>query len=589
MTQPFSSTDDVRSGAPLRELKSVTFDQPMKLTLGGELPSVTCAYETFGQLNAERSNAVLICHAISGDSHVARHDDDDEPGWWDQLVGRGKAIDTERFFVICPNILGGCRGTTGPGSIDPATGRPFGTTFPQITIADMVRVQAALLDRLGIERLAGVVGGSLGGHQAMTWAIRHPDRVDACCAIATSPRLSSQALAFDVIGRNAIRTDPNFADGQYYDQPRQPHVGLAIARMLGHITYLSAHAMDQKFDLDRHTPHDIETFFEKRFSVGSYLAHQGHKFVERFDANSYMTLSMALDLFDLGATPEQRIQALEPSRCRWCIVAFSSDWLFPPRQSWQLVQALNALQREATYAVVPTRAGHDGFLIDEDVARYGPLVRAALDPPPPQPADDPPARIDDRRIMQLIEPGESVLDLGCGDGHLLAALRARGHTQLCGVEIEHDALVAAGSRGLVVQFGDLNDGLLEFPDRSFDVVVLSATLQAVANIELLIDEMLRVGRRCILSFANFAYRDLRDMFHRDGRSPKAHGHYRHEWYNTPNRRFPSIADVHDLLLAKRAAVTHAIYLDTQTGHQIDPADDYNYLADTAILVIQRSR
>ncbi len=593
MTDAFTSTDDRRSDAPLPYLQSVTFDEPLPLALGGELPGVVCAYETYGSLNAARDNAVLICHAISGDSHVARHnpaDPDEAPGWWDALIGPGphNAIDTDRFFVVCPNILGGCRGTTGPSSLNPQTGERYGRDFPQITVADMVDLQARLLDHLRIDRLAAVVGGSLGGHQALTWATRYPDRVAACCAIATSPRLTSQALAFDVIGRNAIATDPHFAAGRYYGQPDQPDVGLAIARMLGHITYLSSQAMAEKFDIDRHRPRDLDTRFEKKFSVGTYLAHQGQRFTARFDANSYLTLTMAMDLFDLGATHAQRVEALRPASCRFLVVSFSSDWLFHPRQSRQLVEALTALDRTVTYAEITTDAGHDAFLIDQDVAKFGPLLNATIDPPPPDPAADPPARLDDRRILQLIRPGESVLDLGCGDGALLAALRARGHARLCGIEVKQDAILAAAAKGLPILDYDLNHGLPEFADQSFDVVVLSATLQVIERIDLLFDEMLRVGRRCVLSFANFAFRDLRQMYAQQGRSPKAAGEYRYEWYNTPNRRFPSIADVQELLARKGAAIHHQDYLDTTRGVTVEPAAA-NLDADIAILVISRPR
>ena len=237
---------------------------------------MTVAYETYGQLNAARDNAILVCHAISGDSHVARHDEEDDPGWWDIMVGPGKPIDTDRFFVICPNLLGGCRGTTGPGSVNPATGKPYGRDFPTITVGDMVEVQRRLLDHLGIGQLLAVVGGSMGGHQALTWATRYP-RTRARRRWRWPPRrgLTSQALAFDVVGRNAILRDPHFHGGQYYDEAHGPGVGLAIARMIGHITYLSREAMTQKFEADRLQPRNVAIEFEKTFSVGSYLGYQG--------------------------------------------------------------------------------------------------------------------------------------------------------------------------------------------------------------------------------------------------------------------------------------------------------------------------
>jgi homoserine O-acetyltransferase len=588
VTGHFSSTDDARTGAPLRWLRRFEFDGSFALELGGSLPAVTCAFETWGELNTDKSNAVLICHAISGDSHVTRHAPDDDPGWWEDLVGPARPIDTNRFFVICPNILGGCRGTTGPISINPATGEPFGPDFPSITIGDMVRLQVMLIDRLGIGQLRGVVGGSLGGHQALTWATRFADRVRTCIAIATSPRLTSQALAFDVVARNAIQTDPHFHDGRYYGRPAQPSTGLAIARMLGHITYLSSEAMDAKFDPDRLDPRDIETAFEKRFSVGSYLAYQGHRFVERFDANSYLRISMAMDLFDLGRTPEQLRATLAAATCDFLVVSFSSDWLFTPRQSRDIVQALTALQKSITYCEVTTAAGHDAFLLPDEIGRYGGLVAAKIgvidDPPPAE-------KVEDDRILDLIGDGENVLDLGCGEGELLSRLKRRGEPtgrvgRLCGIEVDQARIVAAARRGLDVIDYDLNDGLPGFADRDFDVVVLSATMQSIWNVEGLIRDMLRVGRRAIVSFPNFAHRELRETFYRTGRLPKAPGPYAFEWYNTPNRRFPSILDFEDFCRDRGIEVQRRVFLDSQRSEPV--IHDPNLNADLAIFVISRA-
>ena len=267
----FESSDAVRSARPLRYLQSVQLPGPLELEKGGKLLRVTVGYEAYGQLSAARDNVVLVCHAISGDSHVARHDETDDPGWWDLLVGPGKAIDTNRFFVLCPNLLGGCRGTTGPCSENPQTGKPYGRDFPTITIGDMVEVQHRLLEHLGISQVLAVVGGSLGGHQALAWATRHAASVRGVVALATSARLTSQAIAFDVVGRNAILHDPNFHNGQYYDKKQGPDIGLALARMIGHITYLSPESMQEKFEADRLHPRDVAIEFEKKFSVGSYL------------------------------------------------------------------------------------------------------------------------------------------------------------------------------------------------------------------------------------------------------------------------------------------------------------------------------
>ncbi len=443
------------------------------------------------------------------------------------------------------------------------------------------------MDHLGIDTLHAVVGGSLGGHQALTWATRYPTRVKHCVAIATSPRLTSQALAFDVVARNAIQRDPHFHGGQYYDQPTRPDVGLAIARMLGHITYLSSEAMDAKFDPDRHAPRDITTAFEKRFSVGSYLAHQGQKFTERFDANSYITISTAIDLFDLGRTRAQLLERLAPAQCDWLVVSFSSDWLFTPRQSRDIVNALAASGKPVTYTEITTDAGHDAFLLPREIELYGPLIAAKLGQPD---RSAPPLKPNDRRILDLIPQGSSVLDLGCGSGRLLAELKRRGHTTLCGVEVAQSKLIDAAARGLDVIDYDLNHGLPAFNDGQFDVVVLNVTLQAVENTVALLDEMARVGKRVVLSFANFAFRDLRDTFAQTGRSPRsrcADGEYDHAWYDTPNRRFPSILDVEDLCNSRGLLIHQSIYLDTQAGVEVAADHDPNRNADTAILVISR--
>jgi homoserine O-acetyltransferase len=607
MTDPlFDSSDSVRRSGVLRHAQRVSFTEPLALELGGELPSVTVTYETYGHLNARRDNAVLVCHAISGDSHVARHADTDDPGWWDGFVGPRCAIDSDRYFVICSNILGGCRGTTGPNSLNPHTGRPYGADFPAITVGDMVEVQRRLIEHLDIASLRAVVGGSLGGHQALTWAVRHPDRVRGCVALATSARLTSQALAFDVVGRNAILHDPGYCGGQYYEVGGAvgggPTVGLALARMLAHITYLSREAMTAKFDPSRMQPRDIATAFEKKFSVGSYLAYQGHRFVERFDANSYVTLSMAMDLFDLGDTPAQLRTALAPSQCRWLVISFSSDWLFPPEQSRQIVDALTTTNHPVSYCNVEASGGHDAFLLEEKLSIYGGLTGAFLahvDGPPdggpavvttPRAVEEPTSifhgqRLDYDLILELIPPAASVLDLGCGSGELLSRLRERGHRRLVGVELDERAVLACVGRGLDVIQHDLEKGLSPFGNGQFDVVVLSQTLQSIIDTEGIVDELLRVGRCGIVSFPNFAYHKIRKMLGEEGRSPKAGGVYHFEWYNTPNRRFPSIADVEEFCAAKRIRLHRQVYLDSETRRRI--TEDPNLNADVAIFVLSR--
>lgn len=587
MDDGFESTDSVRSGAELSALRIVRLPAGFVTASGEKLAEVDVAFETFGDRSATGDNVVLLCHAMSGDSHVARHTEDDSPGWWERLVGPGLAVDTNRFFVVCSNVLGGCRGTTGPSTINPATGRPYGASFPTITVEDMVDVQKQLLESLGVTRLRAVVGGSLGGHQALCWATRYPSWVGTAVVIAASARLSSQALAFDVVGRNAILSDPHFAGGQYYDAPRQPDTGLAIARMVAHITYLSSASMDEKFELDRHRPRELATAFEKRFSVGSYLAYQGERFVERFDANSYVTISLALDQFDLGATEAERRAVIAKATCDWLVISFSSDWLFPPVQSRQLVETMTALGQPVTYCEVPTDGGHDGFLLPDEIDHYAPLVAAKLGQRSTRRPELTPGH---QRIVELIAEGASVLDLGCGDGALLAYLHERGHTDLCGVDVDTAKLTAAAQHGVEVLDYDLNLGLPQFGDQRFDYVVIASTMQAVPDVQKMLADALRVGRYAILSMGNFAYRPLREMFYHEGRVPKSpDGVFPYEWFDTPNRRFPSIQDALDLCARMNITVADARYYAlAEGGRAVGPDEDANLAADTAVLLLQKT-
>jgi homoserine O-acetyltransferase len=604
----FRSSDSQRHARPLRYAEQVTLDEPLELERGGRLPSVTVSYETYGRLSPTRDNAVLVCHALSGDSHVARHDDADDSGWWDLVVGPGKPIDTDRYFVISPNLLGGCRGTTGPNSINPETGRPYGPDFPVVTIGDLAEVQRRLVDHLGIERLLAVVGGSLGGHIALWWATQLPDRLAGALVLASSARLTSQALAFDVVGRNAILRDPEYQAGQYYDRGAGPQVGLALARMLAHVTYLSREAMTEKFDADRLTPREIRTEFETRFSVGSYLAHQGDRFVERFDANSYLTLTMALDLFDLGPTPEALAAALARSKCRWLVVSFTTDWLFPPFQSQEIVDALIRAEKPVTYCNVPSDCGHDAFLLPDDLDRYGELVRlflvnlhsrvpktvdwCARDGECCDTGNHSPTSIFSRRhrldydsILDLIPPGAGVLDLGCGGGGLLAELRSRGHERLVGIELDEDAIVTCTCRGLPVVHADLNQGLAAFRDGQFDVVVLSQTLQTVTDVPRILSEMLRVGRRGIVSFPNLGFHRYRRQLAEGGVAPRVDPADGYHWYDTPQLRFLSIADFEAFCREHGYRIHERIALDSRAGRRVE--DDPNRNADLAIVVLSR--
>ena len=404
--------------------------------------------------------------------------------------------------------------------------------------------------------------------------------------------------------RNAILRDPDFHGGQYYDQPNQPTTGLAIARMLGHITYLSPEAMGRKFDVDRHEPRDVQTEFEKRFSVGSYLAYQGDRFVERFDSNSYITISLALDMFDLGVTAHELRRRFSQAKCAWQVISFSSDWLFTPAQSRQIVDALLQNDREVSYCEVTSDAGHDGFLLDHEIHRYGQIVRSFLDRvrgrldlPAASQQDEGPAsdceatsiyhgsRLDIDMLLSLIDPGTSVLDLGCGRGSLLAELKLRGHQRVLGVEVAEPYILACARKGLNVIDHDLNTGLAAWRNEQFDFVVLSQTIQAITNTELVLDEMLRVGRKAVVCFPNFAYHKLRKMLFEEGLSPKIAGAYHFEWYDSPNRRFPTIADFDQFCRKKAIKVQKTVYLDSENGRTV--SEDPNWNADTAIYVLSR--
>ncbi|MBY0381791.1 MAG: homoserine O-acetyltransferase [Xanthobacteraceae bacterium] len=359
----------------------VTFgvDRPLRLDCGVDLAPFQIAYQSYGTLNADKSNAILVCHALTGDQHVANtHPVTGKPGWWQTLVGPGKPVDTDRYFVICSNVVGGCMGSTGPSSINPATGKPWGLDFPVITIPDMVRAQAMLIDHFGISKLFAVVGGSMGGMQTLQWTAAYPERVFSALVIACSTRHSAQNIAFHELGRQAVMADPEWQEGRYYEQDRLPRRGLGVARMAAHITYLSDAALHRKFGR-RLQDRAVPTFsFDADFEVESYLRHQGSTFVERFDANSYLYLTRAMDYFDIAADHHGKLaDAFRGTSTRFCIVSFTSDWLFPTAESRAIVHALNATSARVSFAEIETDKGHDAFLLDEP--EFFAIARAFLE------------------------------------------------------------------------------------------------------------------------------------------------------------------------------------------------------------------
>lgn len=342
-------------------------DRPLVTDGGGCVAPLTIAYQAYGELNAERSNAILLCHALTGDQHAANvHPLTGKPGWWDVMVGPGKPFDTERFFIVSSNVVGGCLGSSGPSSINPATGRPYGLDFPVVTIRDMVRAQAMLIDHLGIDQLFCVAGGSMGGMQVLQWAASYPERVFSAMPIATAPKHSSQNIAFHEVGRQAVMADPDWRGGRYLEQGVRPEKGLAVARMAAHITYLSEPALQRKFGRklqDRAAP----TFsFDADFQIENYLRYQGMAFVDRFDANSYLYVTRACDYFDLAADYGGSLaQAFKGTRTRFCVVSFNTDWLYPTSASRAIVHALNAGGASVSFVEIDSDKGHDAFLVYE--------------------------------------------------------------------------------------------------------------------------------------------------------------------------------------------------------------------------------
>ena len=385
-----------------KRMRLATSLEPFKLDIGASLTDVTVEYETYGELNSAASNVILVTHALSGDAHAAGWDKSagektasgrfmarkegyapprgyryKKPGWWDTMIGPGKPIDTTRFFVVCSNVLGSCYGTTGPADINPATGKPYGLSFPVVQVGDWVRLQALLLDRLGVDRLYAVIGGSLGGQQALEWALAYPERVEKAIILAASPKLSAQGVAFNAVARYTIMNDPNFRDGDYYER-NQPEHGLAAARMLAHITYLSEEGMDSKFGRRLQNKEKPDFGFDVEFEVESYLNYQGKVFVERFDANSYLYILRAMDYYDPAARwgAGDLVTACGRIASQMVVASFSSDWLYTPDGCQQLVHAICRTGKPVTYADIPSQYGHDAFLVETE--RVGKLLTSAL-------------------------------------------------------------------------------------------------------------------------------------------------------------------------------------------------------------------
>jgi homoserine O-acetyltransferase len=351
------------------KLRYAFFQEPLHLRSGETLEQFTIAYETYGELNEARDNAILVCHALSGDAHVAGYYTDDpieQPGWWDSAIGPGKMFDTDEYFIICSNVIGGCKGSTGPASPHPHDRHPYALRFPVVTIADMVQAQTHLIDYLGINTLFAVAGGSMGGMQALQWAVDYPERVNNLLFIASTPRASAQQIAFNEIGRQAIYSDAFWNHGNYYGQPRYPDAGLAVARMVGHITYMSEYSLESKFGRRLQHSDQLGYHFKTDFAVESYLRYQGHKFTKRFDANSYLYITKALDYYDVAQGYGTMHEAINRIQVPVLVMSFSSDWLYTEREARLLVDALEKANKDVEYHHITAFFGHDSFLVETE-------------------------------------------------------------------------------------------------------------------------------------------------------------------------------------------------------------------------------
>ncbi len=553
------------NGVGTVESKTLNLELPeggYTLGSGGVLKKIEVCYEECGAPMRE-DNVIFICHALTGDAHVAgvRPGEDRPSGWWERMIGPGRAIDTKKWHVICANVLGGCSGTTGPSSINPETGKPYGSTFPQYTFSDAVDVYRLLLKQLGVKKLAALIGGSYGGMQVMDWVTRCPDEMEKACLIATSPSLNTQALAFDVVARASITDDPAWLGGDYYEvgDGKGPKLGLASARQLAHITYLSRELLQEKFgralqdNFVEAPPEERakrDANFKTYFQIESYLDYQALKFIRRFDANSYLHITRSMDLFDTGARYGSLDAACARVKAKCLVVSYQNDILFTERQSKEITASLLRNGKDVTYCHLESGTGHDSFLTDiEDLSG---LVGGFLSPRVPKVMKWQKRLY--RHFVKMVRPETRVIDIGCGDGSLLNVLKdTRNLTRAHGVEIDIDKFKEAVADGNSAFWEDADEGVSVVPDHHYDVAVVSDTLQEVRNPRGLLHEALRLADEAIVSFPNFASYRIRLTLMFKGRLPVSKT-LPFQWYDTPNIHLITLKDFKALCAAENLEI-----------------------------------
>ena len=559
-------------GVGIVEAKRLELKLPeggFKLETGGVLKQIVVQYEACGAPIGD-NNVIYICHALTGDAHVAgiRPGETKPSGWWEDMIGPGRAIDTNRFHIICANVLGGCSGTTGPRSINPETGRPYGGAFPQHTISDAVNVFRLLLKQLGVKHLAAVIGGSYGGVQVMDWVTRCPDEMDKACLIATSASLNTQALAFDVVGRASITEDPAWNGGDYYGDDLSegqgklalgPKIGLASARQIAHITYLSRELLQQKFERRRQANfveapeserRERDRLFKTYFQIESYLDYQAGKFLKRFDANSYLHITRSMDLSD----PCDRYGSLDDAfarvKAKTLVVSYANDILFPVWQSKEIVQSLMKSHKSVSYCHLESGTGHDSFLTD--IAHLSKVVGGFLSRREVKVTES--QKREYRSVVKMVKDGAHVIDIGCGDGSLLDVLREVRKVKGDGVELDIERYEEAIADGHDMLFDDVDeDGIECAPDAHYDTAIVSDTLQEVKNPRGLLHEALRIADEAVVTFPNFAAYRIRLTLALTGRLPVSK-QLPFQWYDTPNIHCITLKDFKALCDAERIEI-----------------------------------